>query len=89
MIECFVMYHHMLRCSSRVAGIEGYSAVLQKIHRPPPYLAQGWGLRDDIPESDSFIARRLAEKFDVLFLFCSYDNDGFIENAARCVIRPS
>ena len=60
----------------------GILAALQKIHRPP-YLAQGWGLRDDIPESDPFIARRLAEKFDVPFLFCSYDTDGFIENAAR------
>jgi hypothetical protein len=60
----------------------GILAALQKNRRLPD-LAQGWGLHDDIPGSDSFIASRLAAKFDVPFLFCSYDTDGFLENAAR------
>jgi hypothetical protein len=60
----------------------GILAALQKNRRLPD-LAQGWGLRDDLPGSDSFIASRIAAKFDVPFLFCSYDTDDFIENAAR------
>lgn len=45
------------------------------------HVAQTWGLRDDIRDSDAFVARQLAEEFEVPFAFCPYDTDTFVANA--------
>jgi hypothetical protein len=60
----------------------GILAALQRIHRQVD-LAQTWGSRDDIPESDACMARLLANEFGIPYVFGAYDTDGFVENAER------
>ena len=50
-----------------------------------PTRALGWGMRDDIPASDAWIARRLAEEFGLRFSFLSYDTDQFTEIAGEWI----
>lgn len=46
-----------------------------------PGRALGWGMRDDIPGSDAWIAKRLAAEFQVDFCFLPYDTDELAEIA--------
>jgi hypothetical protein len=67
----------------------GMLAALQRIDCKAN-IAQSRGIRDDIPASDVFIARRLAEAFGIPFVFGAYNTDGFVENAARwCYLSDS
>ena len=60
----------------------GILAALQQIHQQVD-CAQTWGTRDDIPESDAFVARLLAKHFGIPYVFGSYDTDSLVENAER------
>jgi asparagine synthetase B (glutamine-hydrolysing) len=60
----------------------GILAVMERIGRRPDQ-AMSFGLTCDIPESDAWTARRLAEEYGVPFRFMPYDTDGFVEHAAR------
>lgn len=51
----------------------------------PPTRALGWGLRYDLPGSDAWIAKRLADEFQVDFSFLPYDTDHFSEIAGEWV----
>lgn len=53
-----------------------------QIHQPP-HMALSWGVREDIAGSDVNIARRLADTFEVPFVFIPYTSDSFVENAPR------
>ncbi len=44
-----------------------------------------WGSSDDIPDSDAFIARRVAEHYGVPHCFVSYDSRTFVDNAVDWV----
>jgi glutamine amidotransferase-like protein len=46
-----------------------------------PRRALGWGMRDDIPGSDAWIAKRLAGEFQLDFSFLPYDTDQLAEIA--------
>ena len=46
-------------------------------------LALSWGMRDDIPHSDVFLARRLAEEFGIPFRFTVYDSETIAPHLAR------
>jgi hypothetical protein len=48
-----------------------------------PERSISWGLRDDLPDSDPFIAAQLARDFDVDHHFISYNTSTFIENASE------
>jgi glutamine amidotransferase-like protein len=50
-----------------------------------PTRALGWGMRDDIPGSDAWVAKRLAEEFRLNFSFLSYDTDQLTEIAEEWV----
>jgi hypothetical protein len=50
-----------------------------------PRRALGWGLRDDIPGSDVWIARQLAREFQLGYDFLQYDTDRFVGNASDWV----
>jgi hypothetical protein len=47
-----------------------------------PQCSISWGLRDDVPDSDPFLASQLATRYGVDHRFISYNTDTFIENAA-------
>lgn len=46
-----------------------------------PRRSISWGLRDDIPGSDPYLAAQLAEQYSVPHHFISYDTDTFVKNA--------
>jgi hypothetical protein len=46
-----------------------------------PHQALGWGMRDDIPGSDAWIAKKLAREFELDFRFLAYDTDHLTEIA--------
>jgi len=50
-----------------------------------PKRALGWGMRDDIPGSDAWIAKQLAGEFRLDFSFLPYDTDQMTEIAAEWV----
>jgi len=50
-----------------------------------PSRALGWGMRDDIPGSDAWIAKRLAGEFQLDFSFLPYDTDHLAEIAGEWV----
>jgi hypothetical protein len=50
-----------------------------------PKRALGWGMRDDIPGSDAWIAKRLAGEFQLNFCFLPYDTDQLAEIASEWV----
>lgn len=50
-----------------------------------PNRALGWGMRDDIPGSDAWIAKRLAGEFQVDFSFLPYDTDQLAEIAGEWI----
>ncbi|HET6797454.1 MAG TPA: asparagine synthase-related protein [Gemmatimonadales bacterium] len=58
----------------------GILGVLQQLGAMPT-RALGWGMRDDIPGSDAWIAKRLAEEFGLDFSFLAYDTDQLAEIA--------
>jgi hypothetical protein len=62
----------------------GILGVLDRM-RAMPKRALGWGMRDDIPGSDAWIAKRLAGEFRVDFSFLPYDTDHMTEIAAEWV----
>ncbi len=48
-----------------------------------PQRSISWGLRDDVPLSDPFLAAQLAEQYGVEHHFFSYDTDAFVEHATE------
>jgi hypothetical protein len=48
-----------------------------------PRRSLSWGLRDDIPLSDPYLAAKLAQQYDLDHHFISYDTDAFVENAMQ------
>jgi hypothetical protein len=58
----------------------GALAFFDAIGRPPA-AAFTWGLRDDIPASDAYVARAIADFYRVPFRFLRYDTDAFVANA--------
>jgi hypothetical protein len=58
----------------------GNLAILEKIGQRPDRVF-GWGVRKDIPFSDSYLAAELAKEFGVRYDFIKYDTDEFVENA--------
>jgi hypothetical protein len=50
-----------------------------------PNRALGWGLRDDIPRSDAWVAKQLAGEFELDFHFMPYDTDQLTEIAGEWV----
>lgn len=60
-------------------GLLGAAAALNR----PPRRTVSWGLREDVPGSDPFIARQFAEQFELQHRFISYDSDSFVDNAAE------
>jgi hypothetical protein len=50
-----------------------------------PQRALGWGMRDDIPRSDAWIAKRLAGEFQLDFCFLPYNTDQLAEIAEEWV----
>jgi hypothetical protein len=50
-----------------------------------PCRALCWGMRDDLPGSDAWIARRLAGEFQLPFSFFPYDTDQLVEIAPEWV----
>lgn len=62
----------------------GILGVLNQMDRMPR-RALGWGMRDDIPGSDAWIARRLAGEFQLDFSFLAYDTDQLAEIASEWV----
>jgi asparagine synthetase B (glutamine-hydrolysing) len=50
-----------------------------------PTRALGWGLRDDIPDSDAWTAKQLAGEFKLDFSFLVYDTDQLAETATDWV----
>jgi hypothetical protein len=62
----------------------GILGLLQQLGTMPA-RALGWGMRDDIPGSDAWIAKRLAEEFGLNFSFLSYDTDQLTDIAEEWV----
>jgi hypothetical protein len=62
----------------------GILGVLEQLGNMPA-RALGWGMRDDIPGSDAWIARRLAEEFGLDFSFLAYETDKFTEIAGEWI----
>lgn len=58
----------------------GILAISDTIGRKPK-SALTWGIRDDIPNSDPFIAKHIAQEAGVPHQFCFFDESSFIENA--------
>ena len=62
----------------------GILGTLEQLGRMPD-RALGWGLRDDIPRSDAWIAKQLAGEFKVDFHFMPYDTGQLAEIACEWV----
>jgi hypothetical protein len=62
----------------------GILGTLEQLGRMPD-RALGWGMRDDIPRSDAWIAKQLAGEFKVDFHFMPYDTDQLAEIACEWV----
>jgi hypothetical protein len=58
----------------------GVLAFLDSIGRLPS-AAIAWGRTKEIPDSDPYLAERLAERFALPFKFIGYDSDQLLENA--------
>lgn len=58
----------------------GVLAYLDSIGRLPS-AAIAWGRTKDVPDSDPYLAERLAQRYGVPFKFVRYDSDQLLENA--------
>ncbi|MCX7835623.1 MAG: hypothetical protein N2450_06085 [bacterium] len=57
-------------------------AIASQIHQKPTKTLS-WGVREDIPQSDPFIARQLSNLAGVEFQFCQYDESTFLNHVKK------